>query len=223
MSNGDHGEIVEPSEQLVGVDLDQERVHLLLLDHLVQVVREVVRDDVEVLHLAFVGQEAVLHQQVVRMFQHLQDLVFPVLVFLVLQHLLNGYLLACCSVCPEIDHSKGALPCHPLNLILAHHGTRLGFLGNGDTGFTKLIGFSFEMFVVVAGLGGVYFEVAAGRVGLLGHVLGVDVDEFGLGMQFLCFLELVPEGVGFIDFGDHPAVHLLVRTALLVLRLIVIK
>lgn len=76
---------------------------------------------------------------------------------------------------------------------------------------------------MVAGFGGVYFEVATGRVGLLGHVLGVDIDEFGFGMQFLCFFELMPEGVEFIDFRDDPTMHLLAGTALLVLRLIVIK
>lgn len=61
VGNRQHGQIVESSEYLVGIDFDEQTIHLFLFDDLVEVVSEIVHDNVKVLGLAFVGEEAVLH------------------------------------------------------------------------------------------------------------------------------------------------------------------
>jgi hypothetical protein len=61
MGDGEHGEVVETSEYLVSVELDENGVNLSFFNYLVKVVREVVHHDVQVLVLSLVGQETILH------------------------------------------------------------------------------------------------------------------------------------------------------------------
>ena len=121
MRNRQHTQIVEPAIDLVDVYLSQQGRYLLLLHQLVQVVRKVVHHDVQVLLLPLVRQKTVFHHQVVRVPQHLQNRVLPVLVLLVLEHLLYRYLLARRTVNSEVHHPESTLTCHSLNLVL---GTR---------------------------------------------------------------------------------------------------
>ena len=46
VGNREHVEVVEPSEYLVGINFDEERVDFFLLNDLVEVIRKVVHNDV---------------------------------------------------------------------------------------------------------------------------------------------------------------------------------
>lgn len=94
VGDGKHAEVVETSDQLVGIEFGEERRHFFLFDQLVQIVRVVLHHDVQVLVFAFRGQVAVLHKQVVRVVQHLKNSVLPVLVLPVLEDLLDGDLVS---------------------------------------------------------------------------------------------------------------------------------
>ncbi len=56
----EHAEVVEPSEDLVGIEFDEDGVNFFFLDELVKIVGIVVHDDVEVLCFSLVGEEAIL-------------------------------------------------------------------------------------------------------------------------------------------------------------------
>ena len=56
-----HTEVVQPPEDLVRVYLAKTSSYLLLLDDLVQVVREIVSYDVQKLRLPLVRQKTILH------------------------------------------------------------------------------------------------------------------------------------------------------------------
>lgn len=38
VGDGEHGEVIEPSKDLIGIDLDQDRINLSLLDNLIEVI-----------------------------------------------------------------------------------------------------------------------------------------------------------------------------------------
>jgi hypothetical protein len=61
MRDGLVGQVVEASQHLIGVDFDEERSELFLLDDLVEIVTVVVHDHIKVLFGAFGGEEVVLH------------------------------------------------------------------------------------------------------------------------------------------------------------------
>lgn len=61
MRDGKHEQIVESPEDLVRVDLDEHRIDFPLFDSLVQIIRVVIHDYVQVLIFALIGDEALLH------------------------------------------------------------------------------------------------------------------------------------------------------------------
>ncbi len=226
VGDGEHEEVVESPEDLVGVELDEDGVDFPLLDDLVEVVGVVVHDDVEVLVVALVGREAVLHHQVVRVLQHLQDLVLPVLVLLILEHLFYCDLLTRTPVHPEVHHPERALPRHSLHLVLRSRDFGLGVDGVGDIDFGAFIGLCLEVLVEGHGLILVDFEVFALGVGVLGNIFGVDIDELGLGADFISFFEIVAivALLGLLlHLGDDPPVHLFAGVALDFLGVLLIE
>ena len=71
MRNGQHKQIVQSSEDLIGINFDQQRIDLPLLDDLIEIVRVVIHNDIEVLIISLVGQKAILHDEVIGMIEHL--------------------------------------------------------------------------------------------------------------------------------------------------------
>jgi hypothetical protein len=51
----------QSAQNLIQVNLDEERVHWFLFDTLVQVLWKIVHDDVQVLFIAFLRHEVVFH------------------------------------------------------------------------------------------------------------------------------------------------------------------
>lgn len=115
------------------------------------------------------------------MLQHLQDLVLPIFVLLVLEHLLYCYLLASGPVGAEVHHPESALPSYALDLELAGGDLGLGLLGVGEVGLGALVGLGAQVLLEAQGLVLVDLEVLAREAGILGHVFGVDIDELRLG------------------------------------------
>lgn len=63
----DHGEIVEASEDLVDVEFGEERCDFFLFDRLVEIIREVVHHDVQILFFSLTCEESLSHLQIVGM------------------------------------------------------------------------------------------------------------------------------------------------------------
>ena len=81
------------------------------------------------------------------MVKHLQNLMFSIFIFLILQNFLNRYLLSRQLIHPKIHHSESTLPCHSLNLVLVEGLVGFGmFLGDRNTVFVELVGLGFEGF-----------------------------------------------------------------------------
>lgn len=49
MGDGHGGNVVEPPQNLIGVEFDEERAELVFFDDLVEIVAVVVHDDIEIL------------------------------------------------------------------------------------------------------------------------------------------------------------------------------
>lgn len=94
----------------------------------------------------------------------------PVLILFILQDFLDGNFLAGLPVGAEVDHSKGALACNSLNLVLVVGRDGFGLLVDGDAGLIDLVRLGLHDLVVVGGFVGVDFEIAAIGIGLLGDV-----------------------------------------------------
>lgn len=112
------------------------------------------------------------------MVEHLQDLMLTIFIFFILEHLLYCYFLAGGTIHPEIHHPKGSLTSHPLNFILRGDDLRFGVGGDRGIDLGCLIGFGLHVFIDAGGFIGIYFEVLPLRVGILGDVFGVHIDEF---------------------------------------------
>ena len=57
----EYGQVIETSENLIGVYFDEESADLLFFDDLVEIVTEVVHNNVKVLWLTFIGEKTVGH------------------------------------------------------------------------------------------------------------------------------------------------------------------
>ena len=68
------GNVVKSSEDLVGVEFDEEGAELVFFDDLVEVMAVVAHDNIKVLGISFVGEEVVLHFEYVGVLQHFQNL-----------------------------------------------------------------------------------------------------------------------------------------------------
>jgi hypothetical protein len=192
VGDGQHAQVVEGAEDLVDVEFGEQGRDLFLFYQLVEVVREVVHYDVEVLLIALVGEEGVFHEEVVGVFQHFQDGVLPVFVLLVLEYFFYCDFLADRAIHAEVHYSEGALAGYPFDFVLG--GGRFGALGEGEGGgeFGALVCFGFEVFVGGEGFGLCEFIVFFGLdVVVSDHIFGVDVDEFGFCGDSLCFFEWV--------------------------------
>ena len=104
-----------------------------------------------------------------------------IFVLLVLENLLYGYFLASGSIRAEVYHTESAFARHPFYLKLAGGDFGLWLLGVGEVGLGALVGFGAHVFLEAHGLVLVDLEVLAREAGILGHVLRVNIDEFGLG------------------------------------------
>lgn len=114
----EHGEVVQASKDLIGIDLDQNRIDLSLLYDLVEVIRKVVHYYIQVLIFSLIGKEAVLHHQVVGMFEHFEDLVLTIFVFFILKNFLNCNFLSSGSIDSEVDHTESTLSGHSFYFVL---------------------------------------------------------------------------------------------------------
>jgi hypothetical protein len=103
---------------LVGVKFDESGVEFLFFNYLIKIVPEIVSYDVQILLLSLLGDERVLHEQDAGVFKHFQDLMLPVLVFLVLENFLYRDLLKGLLVCPVIYYAESPFASCPLYLIL---------------------------------------------------------------------------------------------------------
>ena len=117
--DGQHVQIVEPSKNLISIQFDQRRVYLLLLHNLVEIIRVVVHDYVQILRITLVSKKTVLHDEIIWVFEHCQYLMFSVLVFLILKNFLDCYSLSGLSVGPEVHNTKSSFACNSLNLVFA--------------------------------------------------------------------------------------------------------
>jgi len=209
----EHGEVVEASEDLVDVEFGEEGCDFLLFDGLVEIVWEVVHDDVEVLFFTLVREESLPHLQVVWMFQHLQDGVLTVLILLILEHFLDGYLLSSGPVDSEIDNSEGAFASHSLDFIPT--GWNLGSLGVYTIcgGFYDLICLCFDVLIGGEGFAFAYFELLLRFVAVFEHILRINVNVFGFCDYSLCpfqlslLLRLLRH---LLNFSYHPSVNFFV-------------
>ena len=80
----EHGQVIETSEDLIGINFDEKPVDLLFFDNLVEIITEVVHNDVKVLWLTFIGKETVGHDQIIWMFKDFQYLMLPIFIFFIL-------------------------------------------------------------------------------------------------------------------------------------------
>lgn len=71
MRDGQHHQVIQRPEQLVRIKLQTHRINLLLFYYLIEVVREIVHNDVQVLFLALIGEKTVPHLQDVRVLENL--------------------------------------------------------------------------------------------------------------------------------------------------------
>lgn len=180
MRDGQHEEVVQSSEDLIGIYLDQDGIDFSLLDDLVQIIGEVIHNDVEVLVISLIGEETVLHDEVVGVVQHFQDLVLTILIFFILEHLLYCYLFASGSIDAEVDYSEGSLSCDSLHLVFGRDDFGFWVGCDGGIDLRCLIWLGLHVFIDAGGFVWIDFEVLPLRVGILGNVLGVDIDEFRL-------------------------------------------
>lgn len=178
MRNGQHKEIVQPSEDLIGIDFDQYWIDFPLFDDLIQIIRVVIHNDIEVLIISFIRQKTILHDKVIGMVQHLQYLMLTILIFFILEHLLYCYFLASGTIHTEIHNPKGSLTSNPLDFILRGDDFGFGVGGDGGINLGSLVRFSLHVFIDASRLIGLYFEVLPLRVGILRDVFGVHIDEF---------------------------------------------
>ena len=106
-------EIEKSSEHLIGVDFEFESWHLsfvsVLLKGFVEIAGEVVHDDVEILFIHFVGEEAVSDFEGVGVIEVFKDLKFSILVFFVLENFFYGDDLECFFISGLVDNSKSAI------------------------------------------------------------------------------------------------------------------
>lgn len=178
MRNRQHKQIVQSSENLIGVNLDQYWIDLPLLDDLVEVIGVVIHNDIEVLVVSLVGEKAILHDEIIGMVEHLQNLMLTILIFFILEYLLYCYFLTSGTIHPEIHHPKRSLACNSFYFILGGDDFGLGIGGDGGIDLGSFVGFSLHVFIDAGGFILVYFEVLPLRVGVLRNVFRVDIDEF---------------------------------------------
>ena len=163
---------------MISIEFDQRRVNLLLLNDLVEIVREVVHNNVQILRITFVSEKTVLHDEIIRMFEHRQYLMLSIFVFLVLKDFLDGNSLSCLSVGPEVHNTKSSFPCYSLYLVFAENTGRLRFLSDWNTIFGNFIRLGFQYFLGVHRFVGIYFEIPPIAGGLLGKIFWINIDKF---------------------------------------------
>lgn len=174
MCDVDGVEVEQPSEHLVGVDLQLEPGYFplvfVLLEGLVEVAGEVVHHHVQVLLLVLVGEETVPDLEGVWVIQALQDLQLSVFVFFVLVNLLDSHHFQRLFVSDLMNDSKSPIS----NLVL-----ELITIGS-NKGLVVLV---LPVLAVVEGDGGMVFLVVEYLVYGDSVGLGENVLVFDLGVE----------------------------------------
>lgn len=118
----DLAEVEKTPQELVGIQFDESWRNRVLFsvpaDDRVNGVREVVHHHIEILAIPFLGEEGVFHLDHVRVVQHLENVLFPVLVLLVLEYLLDSDHLESGLVPSFVDHSESSTPNFLIKCVL---------------------------------------------------------------------------------------------------------